>query len=298
MPYGYSWSEKWARGYTAGGGERERGPKHFGELSVEPRAGETGWIGMEGFGLSLCWVWWLAAVVGFFYVVCPLAVLGWGWVRGELELNPTLVEDLPESARDSLRRMLEALWAQGFEVVSNCRTPNSAPGVLGVQVLLVQPEARDIGYGIFSSAGNLRAWMVTIRTRFADGTQIVTSSSTAPGVYPVDPSVDAIHPYWIKDPARLYRIHRARVVASGRAGEPRMLPAPGQAIGYQQDEWREEVDRVIRAGYYRAADGEGRCRMTVKGAFVMTWRLLWPVKQIRQARRRVRAWWVIRGLGV
>jgi hypothetical protein len=38
--------------------------------------------------------------------------------------------------------------------------------------------------------------------------------------------------------------------------------------------------------------------MTVKGAFVMTWRLLWPVKQIRQARRRVRAWWVIRGLGV
>jgi hypothetical protein len=172
--------------------------------------------------------------------------------------------------------------------------------VLGVQVLLVQPESRDIGYGIFSSsaAGAIRAWMVTIRTRFADGTQIVTGSSTRAGVFPANPSADVIAANWIKDPARLYRIHRARVVASGRAGEPRMLPAPERAVAYQQDEWREEIERLIRAGYFRRPGGGGKCRMTLKGAYVMTWRLLWPVKQWRQLRARAGGWWVIRSLGV
>jgi hypothetical protein len=246
------------------------------------------------------WMLPAAGVVGFFYGAAPLLILASQTLAAEVALTPTRVEDLPAGARESLRQLLEAFWAQGFEVVSNCRVPDAVPGVLGVQVLLVQPESRDIGYGIFSStmAGALRAWMVTIRTRFADGTQIITSSSTQAGVFPANPAADVIHANWIKDPARLYRIHRARLVTSGRAGEPRMLPAPERAVEYQQDEWREEIERLIRTGYYRPPGGGGKCGMTLKGAYVMTWRLLWPVKQLRQLRRRVRAWRVIRRLGV
>jgi hypothetical protein len=77
-----------------------------------------------------------------------------------------------------------------------------------------------------------------------------------------------------------------------------MLPAPERAVEYQQDEWREEIERLIRTGYYRSPDRGGKCWMTVKGAYLMTWRLLWPVKQLRQLGRRVGGWWVIRGLGV
>lgn len=246
------------------------------------------------------WAVWAVGIVGFFYVVAPLLVLGSQTLAAELVLRPTQVEDLPAGAREVLRGMLEAFWAQGFEVVSNCRTVGSVPGVMGVQLLLVQPESRDIGYWIFSASasGVVRAWTMTVRTRFADGTQIVTSSSTQAGVFPANPTVDVVYANWLKDPARLYRIHRARVVACGRAGEPRMLPAPERAVAYQQDEWREEVDRLIRTGYYQPPGAGGKCAMTVKGAYVMTWRLLWPVKQWRQWQRRVRGWWVVRGLGV
>jgi hypothetical protein len=69
-------------------------------------------------------------------------------------------------------------------------------------------------------------------------------------------------------------------------------------VEYQQDEWREEIERLIRVGYYRAPDGGGKCWMTVKGAYLMTWRLLWPVKQLRRMGWRVAGWWVIRRLGV
>ena len=75
-----------------------------------------------------------------------------------------------------------------------------------------------------------------------------------------------------------------------------MFPEPGAEIAFQQEDWRRELAFLERAGYYRrGADGR-LFRMTPKGAYMMTWRIMWPGKWIRGTRQRMRARRVLREL--
>ena len=84
----------------------------------------------------------------------------------------------------------------------------------------------------------------------------------------------------------LYELHRRRVE---RLRAQRVLafePAiePGASIKWLRDLHDRTVQRQFAAGYYRHDEGAGVYRKTVKGTFLMTWKLLWPWKQIRLAR--------------
>jgi hypothetical protein len=164
-------------------------------------------------------------------------------------------------------------------------------------MMFVQPESRDVAFGIFAAAAlGVRNSVLTFRTYFADGTQIVTASSTTPGTHPRNPAIDGIAVNWIEDPGVLYGIHRARVVASGRAGEPRVIPEAGAEIEFQAEDWRRELRFIERAAYYRRDPIGQSFNLTWKGAYLMTWRVMWPGKWIRAARQRIRARRVLRKL--
>jgi len=48
----------------------------------------------------------------------------------------------------------------------------------------------------------------------------------------------------------------------------------------------EEQDELITKGYLKNEARDGIRGLTLKGAYLMTWKLLWPIKQIRQSRNR------------
>ena len=57
--------------------------------------------------------------------------------------------------------------------------------------------------------------------------------------------------------------------------------------GLVRDTEQRVIDQAIRRGYLRH-DADGAVRHTLRGSYLMTWRLLWPWKQItiaRQARK-------------
>ena len=62
----------------------------------------------------------------------------------------------------------------------------------------------------------------------------------------------------------------------------------GDAIAYLQSDMIEELERAVGFHYLRLDARAGIYRPTLKGAFLMTWREMWPIKAIRlvqQARR-------------
>jgi hypothetical protein len=59
------------------------------------------------------------------------------------------------------------------------------------------------------------------------------------------------------------------------------------------DEWRRSAERHVASGYRRELPERGVYAFTVKGAILSTWKLAWPVKQIRmflRDRRSRRGW--------
>ena len=63
------------------------------------------------------------------------------------------------------------------------------------------------------------------------------------------------------------------------------MPAPGEGgvDALVRDTERRGIDFAIARGYLRR-DPDGEVRNTLRGSYLMTWRLLWPWKQVTTAR--------------
>jgi hypothetical protein len=254
-----------------------------------------GWLG-----------WSLLVLVGggmmvLFYVVAPLMVRSSHSHATERDLEPTTLEDINATAREGMRRAVHDLRAEGFEVVGNYTNKRIVPDAVAVSALFVHRSAGDFAEAFQSASeanGSRReVWTLAIRTHFPDGSEIATISSPSPTIFPTDRKPDTINPYWIKDGRLLYAIHRARVENSGRTGEERVIPQPGGEAEFLRDLHRRELRRVADAGYLWLDESAARYRPTTKGAFLMTWRLLWPLKGIRAAARRRKARRELKRLG-
>ena len=89
----------------------------------------------------------------------------------------------------------------------------------------------------------------------------------------------------VKDVARLYALHELCVRDAG--GRRRNPPAPEDHAAFVESERRRAHDNMCARGYAcrRGPKGEA-LRPTLKGAFMMTWRHLPPMKQIVRERAR------------
>jgi hypothetical protein len=54
-----------------------------------------------------------------------------------------------------------------------------------------------------------------------------------------------------------------------------------QAIKHFEEKERRTIQRAIDGGYYRLDEQKDRYRLTLKGTYLLTWKLLPPFKQIR-----------------
>lgn len=134
-------------------------------------------------------------------------------------------------------------------------------------------------------------------TRFGGDRGLSTNNTGELMVTPRIPGRERETFAMVQDAQRLYRVHTALAVRL-QAGPP--LPPPqGSAL---EDLLREGIEREneisVQAGYLWYDASAGKYRPTWKGAFLMTWQLLFPVKNLLLAARDRRAAALLRELGV
>lgn len=229
-----------------------------------------------------------AGVAAFCYLVMPLMVPFSNHIAAEPVLNDTRFDELELFAALSIRRVVEGLGKCGFEVIANVSNAGVMYGSNSVQLLLLDEAAGCWAEAFYVAvnrppAPKVELWTLVFRTRFADGSEIATGCSQSATAYPRNAQVDGINASWVSDPAKLFDIHAARVARSPRPAAERILPPRGQdAVDFLVREHRREMQRVAAHGYYRLEPQRKQYKMTFKGAYLMTWRLLWPVKQWRR----------------
>src|SRR2546423_6177822 len=125
-------------------------------------------------------------------------------------------------------------------------------------------------------------------TEFADDVTLGTSNVMTVKRFPTRPNLQPVVFPDVHDPLELYRLHRCRVDERARRVPSRKSTrgaTPEARIAYQEREAEQVWQHWLRSGYYRPVpDG---LRPTLRGAALMTWRGMWPWKQLTE-RRHVR----------
>jgi hypothetical protein len=126
----------------------------------------------------------------------------------------------------------------------------------------------------------------SFHTRFTDDTGIEIGNSPTAGVFVPNRAVDSLRWPAMKEPVFLYDLHRRRV--ERLRGERQLKPPPpadpAASIQWLLDLHHRTVRRQFDHGYYWRDEAAGVYCKTIKGTFLMTWKLLWPWKQLRLAR--------------
>lgn len=228
--------------------------------------------------LVITMIYWLGPIVVFFTQKAPASP------RHMLIsiADPTI----PEPVRDRLEDVTMALEAQGFRDAGllQAEPQGSTQGYVRV---LQHSDSGEVAHVLIvatlSSPPTIAAQLVGFSTRRANGTTIRTSNSGVPAVYPPDKRHDSARLPEVQDIAQLLRIHRHR--ASKSPAAVREVQRPIQdPVAFQTRIELEELAHQQRIGYWRRDSSSDMLRPTMKGALLMTLRLLPPWKQVTEKR--------------
>jgi hypothetical protein len=239
-------------------------------------------------------VWFLpiafvAYLIVALYIVAPLRVIRKQAMDIQAGFEPIELPELPTDVCNAFYTASQWLAACGFTALGHLRKHRTASGQDSFVSVWVNHSSADsaqiIGIRTPWPTGGVRITTVlAFRTEFSDGTSIFTTNSKSGSVFPPDPRVNGIRCPGIPEVAKLYRVHRA-LVEQDRAGRTSTLDRVKDPLSRMNDEHRNTHERLIRAGYYRIDEASQRYVPTMKGAYLMTYRLLPPFKQIIRRRK-------------
>jgi hypothetical protein len=209
---------------------------------------------------------------------------------------------LPPEAAEQFRIVIDELRPAGFEPVTGLAMPNPTSDVKQLVLFLVNRPAKDYGYATLTYSGVSKAgapaarphweFWVEFVSHFRCGRRLRTNNSgtdlgaVVPGIRRTISQFPQV-----RDAGRLYRLHQALVARSGLGEKVFRLDEEfqGNAAAAVAAFMGEAFAEGVRPGYMYLSPEDKVYRLTWKGAFLMTWKLMWPLKAFRRAVRDRRA---------
>jgi hypothetical protein len=168
--------------------------------------------------------------------------------------------------------------------------------------MLVHRQNKDAAFATAAYAQtpqgtHLQTAHLEITTRFRDGALVSTTNRSMIGAFPPRPRQTKTQASMVPEGDRLYRLHEfvLKDIPSS-AGKILRLDEEfgGDLVAYMRCSMLEELQDATAAGYMYRSPVEAVYRATWKGAFLMTWSQLWPLKAIKRAQLQRSAWRVLK----
>lgn len=221
------------------------------------------------------------------YLLMPLVIKATQYLTAHPRYESIAPADLPPDVVAFMAPTETALRAEGFYGVTLLRSAGDVPGVTADVMLFMHVSTGDRAQVAFTRGGTLTTPIVTMETSFPDGYAVLTTNFADAGTFPRDPRKHRLSIPGMTDVAMLCEVHRRRRAAIAPPGlSPAPPPSPGHEVREQEQEDAQECARVAAAGYYRLDPDGIRYRPTFKGAYLMTWKLMWPVSALRRWSKR------------
>lgn len=254
---------------------------------------------MEQIPVEAVWIGGgLVVLTGLFYLGIPLLI----FQNTQFEADPKIVpfdvstQKWPKPIERLFNTAREALDEMGFEMMEGIKLPSAASNVRTVAILFLNRETRDYAMATAMHAvpfepGGLQTLYVEFTCRFRNKVVVNTNNSHQLSGLPSRENVVSNWLPTVTDPADLYEIH-LKIADDVQSRSQKILRHEvefGSDMGaYVQAAISESFEDAARAGWlYLTSDGR-YFRPTLKGAYLMTWGELWPMKMFRKGKRNSR----------
>lgn len=232
------------------------------------------------------------------YVLGPILI----FLTLRFRMPPTVVavdprvHPLPAEARQYLAEAYRGLTAEGFELVGTILLPDLVPNVKTLFAMYTNRATCDAAMSAIIVAqrgvgGELKTSYVEFIRRYDDGVVVQTNNSSELSAFKRLPGEFTTKFWQERDIHRLYGLHQLLADRFRQRGQPvNRLDAEyaGDAVRYVANAVLEETFRdQVRTGYL--AEESTGFRPSFKGAWIMAWQELWPVKAFRRCREQRRA---------
>jgi hypothetical protein len=233
-----------------------------------------------------------AVLAGAFYGGAPVAIRYAVKMHPKPDYQALRPEELPPEVWRYLSGTVEKLQAMGFTPGAYVTLSDSPSRTY--LVLLQNREAGDRAMVTAMFGRSVDGWKLfschlEFSTRYDDERCFNTNNASALGAFAPGPKDVTTRLPGVNNSLRLYRIHR-RILAAHPGGRP-VVYEDGEALAYITGIFRRSYEEQASLGMVYLDARAGRYRPTWKGAFRMTWGLIWPVSSVRryQIRRDARA---------
>lgn len=249
-------------------------------------------------------------LIAAFYLLMPWLVYSSQKMNGHPKLVPFDLDKkkLPKRVEKYLRETGDALTGLGFEPQPCIAMPDPLPNVTAITQLWTHPRETSAAlvsliFGMETEPGaNLSIFYTEFINRYHDEefTLIQANNSSERGAFPNLTNELTFRFPQVKDIEQLHRLHRALV----ERHQPNLRPYVSLFETYEGDVLKY-LQGILVEGY-RQQEGTGylfhdaendQWRPTVKGAYMMTWGLLWPMSAWIRARMRRQAARLLAELG-
>jgi len=248
-------------------------------------------------------LWTLAlpcAMLVMLFIVTPLRIRSKQWKPALPIFEPIdFASDVSVGGGALLRASRRAsaqLAPEGFIPRGHFHWSNHPPPAAGSVAFLENPRRQETAKLIVVRTSRRTAVVLAFFTRFEDGSEVAATNNPHPSVLPAAPCRTSLWLPEIQDARALYQIHKQAADRLGM-GKQRVLDA-GDPAAVLRDATTRVQARVAEAGYYYLDEDGERYWLTCKGAFLIAWKLTWPIKVVYRAIRRRRTWKLLRKLGI
>ncbi|MDF1661069.1 MAG: hypothetical protein P1V97_04825 [Planctomycetota bacterium] len=207
---------------------------------------------------------------------------------------------MPRDALEFFTKSHESLSKLGFQPRAFLLQSKQVPGVSVAIRLYEEKQRLDYAAAILILAKapalpeEVHQSIVEFSTRLKTGDSIDTSNRADPDSFPQPDNKDVFRCPLFEDPEPLYQVHQARL--EGKALSEKIRIEDGKEAAEIARTMIEEVEWGARLGYF-SLSGESYVP-TWKGALLMTWRQLWPLKHLQERKFRAQAQAFVDVLGI
>jgi hypothetical protein len=249
------------------------------------------------------------SLVALFYLAIPLLIY---FTQKHNDHPQVCIYDIdenppPADAEHYLRDTGAALERLGYEPQPHIALPDPLPNVRCLIQLWIHPQRTDAAlislvFGLTAQQQPIQSLFYTeFLSGFREGHPILiqTNNSTQLGSFPAMPDERTYCFPQVGSIEQLERIHR-KLVDRDQPRAAKLISLYDRyggdieryATGILSDTYRKQAPN----GYLKLDAASGYWKPTIKGAYLMTWGLLWPMSQIGMARVRRQANTLLREL--
>jgi hypothetical protein len=251
------------------------------------------------------WLLLLAAAVGFPWILSPIKMKQIHWTTADPHYEPLDVpsEQIPQPVKESIGAISPQLESLGFTNRGHFRISGSVPNGGAHVTLFENRQSRQYAklFSTLITAGGVptvKTTALAFFTDFDDGLTLVTANNRT---RPLTPRIRAhdgsLAVPWISDPRKLNEIHNACISHFGNDASRVDVPIK-DPTDFLRKSHLKETAKFAESGYYQLDEDARVYRLTWRGAILMTWKLLWPIKPIRAALSSRRSARVLHELGI